>query len=67
MKQKKLNKKLVLNKETIAALKTDFIRGGTPSNSQCPECPQDPSWIDELCTDGDCQSIHRICLTDMWC
>lgn len=67
MKAKKFNKKLALNKKTIANLKQDEMGDALGGGSQkicsvsfCPECPPDPSWhTNGLCTCGVCS--EHIC------
>ena len=55
MKTKNFNKKLTLNKTTVADLKQtemNAVNGGADTTcSGRPECPPDPSWVScEWCT-----------------
>lgn len=64
-KQKKFGRKLQLNKETIATLNQDKVRGGGPSDKICPCHTTFPTEV--VCTAADCPTIHiTLCQTDCY-
>jgi hypothetical protein len=70
MKTKKFNKKLVVNKKTVANLNINDMRsahgGAHTYNTYCPECPPNPSWVScEACTEWYCPTYD--CPTGMEC